>query len=243
MEPLRAIGATDWNGTTWFDRTNFFQTVPTSALDQALYMESDRMGHLLGALNQERLDNQRGVVQNEKRQGDNQPYGLWSTRSSRRCSRRPSVPAFDHRFDGRPRPRQPRGPARLAPRQLRPEQRRARARGDVDLPTAKALVQKYFGDIPRGAATRRRRPTCRRCPRASTARCTTACPTRACTALDRAGPARRVRADLDVAATVLGGLASSRLDNALVRGDESAVAVTAATSPSIASACSRSAST
>ncbi len=48
MEPLRAIGATDWNGTTWFDRTNFFQTVPTSALDQALYMESDRMGHLLG---------------------------------------------------------------------------------------------------------------------------------------------------------------------------------------------------
>jgi len=48
MEPLRAMGATDWNGTTWFDRTNFFQTVPTSALDQALFMESDRMGHLLG---------------------------------------------------------------------------------------------------------------------------------------------------------------------------------------------------
>ncbi|WP_374275900.1 M16 family metallopeptidase [Brevundimonas sp.] len=44
MEPLRAMGATDWNGTTWYDRTNFFQTVPTSALDQALYMESDRMG-------------------------------------------------------------------------------------------------------------------------------------------------------------------------------------------------------
>jgi len=76
MEPLRAIGATDWNGTTWFDRTNFFQTVPTSALEQALYMESDRMGHLLGALNQERLDNQRGVVQNEKRQGENQPYAV-----------------------------------------------------------------------------------------------------------------------------------------------------------------------
>jgi len=76
MEPLRALGATDWNGTTYFDRTNYFQTVPTAALERALYMESDRMGHLLGALTQERLDNQRGVVQNEKRQGDNQPYGL-----------------------------------------------------------------------------------------------------------------------------------------------------------------------
>src|SRR5688572_5108582 len=70
MTPLRDIGATDWNGTTWFDRTNFFQTVPTAALEQALYMESDRMGHLLGALNQERLDNQHGVAQNEKRKGD-----------------------------------------------------------------------------------------------------------------------------------------------------------------------------
>ena len=72
----RAMGATDLNGTTWFDRTNYFQTVPTPALEQALYLESDRMGYLLGTVSQERLDNQRGVVQNEKRQGDNQPYGL-----------------------------------------------------------------------------------------------------------------------------------------------------------------------
>jgi zinc protease len=47
------IGATDANGTTWFDRTNYFQTVPTPALEQALYLESDRMGHLLGAISQE----------------------------------------------------------------------------------------------------------------------------------------------------------------------------------------------
>ena len=58
------------------DRTNYFETVPTGALDRALFLESDRMGHLLGAVTQEKLDNQRGVVQNEKRQGDNNPYGL-----------------------------------------------------------------------------------------------------------------------------------------------------------------------
>jgi zinc protease len=69
------VGATDMNGTTNFDRTNYFQNVPKTALDMALWMESDRMGHLLGAVTQERLDEQRGVVQNEKRQGDNQPYG------------------------------------------------------------------------------------------------------------------------------------------------------------------------
>lgn len=75
FEPLEEVGATGLNGTTWFDRTNYFQTVPTPALERVLWMESDRMGHLLGAVTQEKLDNQRGVVQNEKRQGDNQPYG------------------------------------------------------------------------------------------------------------------------------------------------------------------------
>lgn len=72
---LEDIGATNLNGTTNRDRTNYFQNVPVNALDQALWMESDRMGHMLGAVDQERLDEQRGVVQNEKRQGENQPYG------------------------------------------------------------------------------------------------------------------------------------------------------------------------
>ncbi|MGI9546307.1 MAG: M16 family metallopeptidase [Flavobacteriaceae bacterium] len=72
---LESIGGTDVNGTTNFDRTNYFQNVPVSALDQVLFLESDRMGHLLGAIDQARLDEQRGVVQNEKRQGENQPYG------------------------------------------------------------------------------------------------------------------------------------------------------------------------
>ena len=75
FKPFELIGATDQNGTTWNDRTNYFETVPTTALDMTLWMESDRMGHLLGAIGQKELDTQRGVVQNEKRQDENQPYG------------------------------------------------------------------------------------------------------------------------------------------------------------------------
>lgn len=75
FKALESIGATDLNGTTNNDRTNYFQNVPVAALDQVLFLESDRMGHLLGAIDQSKLDEQRGVVQNEKRQGENQPYG------------------------------------------------------------------------------------------------------------------------------------------------------------------------
>ena len=82
FEPLRQIGATDLNGTTWLDRTNYFETVPKSALEVALFLESDRMGHLLDAVTQEKLDNQISVVSNEKRQGDNRPYGLVTYRQT-----------------------------------------------------------------------------------------------------------------------------------------------------------------
>ena len=64
FEYTRAMGATDLNGTTWFDRTNYFQTVPRPALERSLFLEADRMGHLLGAVTQENLTNQIGVVQN-----------------------------------------------------------------------------------------------------------------------------------------------------------------------------------
>lgn len=75
FKALDRLGATGTNGTTNFDRTNYFQVVPTTALDSVLWLESDRMGHMLQAVTQELLDEQRGVVQNEKRQGENQPYG------------------------------------------------------------------------------------------------------------------------------------------------------------------------
>ena len=76
LELVDKVGATDLNGTTWFDRTNYFQTVPKGALDRILFLESDRMGHMLEAIDQDVLDEQRGVVQNEKRQGDNEPYAM-----------------------------------------------------------------------------------------------------------------------------------------------------------------------
>src|SRR3954464_14568100 len=76
FKAMEKVGATDLNGTTSEDRTNYFENAPKDALDFILWMESDRMGHLVGAINQAKLDEQRGVVQNEKRQGENQPYGL-----------------------------------------------------------------------------------------------------------------------------------------------------------------------
>ncbi len=74
FSPFTEAGATGMNGTTDPDRTNYYATVPTAALDMALWMESDRMSHLLGAIDQAALDEQRRVVKNEKRQGDNRPY-------------------------------------------------------------------------------------------------------------------------------------------------------------------------
>ena len=75
FKAVEPVGATDLNGTTNEDRTNYFQNVPISALDRILWLESDRMGHLVGVIDKARLDEQRGVVQNEKRQGENGPYG------------------------------------------------------------------------------------------------------------------------------------------------------------------------
>ncbi len=64
------------NGSTWYDRTNYFETLPSHHLDRGLWLESDRMGFFLGGIHQEKLDNQRDVVMNERRQRvDNQPYG------------------------------------------------------------------------------------------------------------------------------------------------------------------------
>ena len=75
---IQAAGGT-MNGTTWLDRTNYFETVPSHQLELALWLEADRMGTLLDALSQENLDNQREVVKNEKRWSyDNRPYGSWN---------------------------------------------------------------------------------------------------------------------------------------------------------------------
>ncbi len=74
-EAMDDVGANNRNGTTNTDRTNFFEDVPVSALERTLYLEADRMGFLAGRISKEMLERERGVVQNEKRQGENQPYG------------------------------------------------------------------------------------------------------------------------------------------------------------------------
>ncbi len=233
FEPLREIGATDFNGTTWFDRTNYFQTVPTPALERALFLESDRMGHLLGALTEANLKNQIGVVQNEKRQGDNQPYGLVEYAQLEGLF--PEKHPYRHSTIG--------SMADLDSASLDDVKQWFRDKygpnnailvlaGDVSAAEARPLVEKYFGDIPRGPVNR---PAAAAVP-------TLPAP-RADVMKDRVANTRLYRnwavpgltdpdyIPLDVAATVLGGLASSRLDNILVRQEQSAVAVTANVQP------------
>src|SRR5690606_6370331 len=151
FEPMQEVGATDMNGTTWLDRTNYFQTVPTPALDLALWMESDRMGHLLGAVTQEKLDNQRGVVQNEKRQGDNAPYGrvnydlyegLFPPGHPYRHPTIGSMEDLDAASleDVREWFRTYYGPNNAV----------LVLAGDIDVATARQKVEKYFGHIPAG---------------------------------------------------------------------------------------------
>jgi zinc protease len=151
FEVLEPLGATDLNGTTNQDRTNYFQNVPTTAVDLALWMESDRMGHLLGAVDQERLDEQRGVVQNEKRQGENQPYGrVWEEIYG---STYPAGHPYSHSVIG--------SMEDLDAASLEdvhewfqtyygPQNAVLVVAGDIDVATAISKVEKYFGDIPPG---------------------------------------------------------------------------------------------
>ena len=149
--PLDEVGATDVNGTTWFDRTNYFQTVPTPALERVLWMESDRMGHLLGAVSQKKLDNQRGVVQNEKRQGDNQPYGR--AEYSVLEGLLPAAHPYRHSTIGSMEDIEA---ATLEDVKEWFKKYYGAANtvlviaGDIDAETARPMVEKYFGDIEAG---------------------------------------------------------------------------------------------
>jgi len=88
----KAAGASDINGTTDFDRTNYFETLPSNQLELALWLESDRMGYLPDKLDQANLSNQQDVVRNERRQSlENAPYGVIEEDSFTRSSRK-SIP-------------------------------------------------------------------------------------------------------------------------------------------------------
>jgi predicted Zn-dependent peptidase len=229
FEYLAEAGATDYNGTTWFDRTNYFQTVPRPALERALWLESDRMGYLLGAVTQSKLDNQRGVVQNEKREGDNEPGGLVEYEYLGTLF--PEGHPYHHSTIG--------SMADLDSASLDDVKAWFRDRygpnnatlviaGDISAAEARPLVEKYFGPIARGPVNT---PAAAEVP-------TLAAPVRkimkdqvAATSVTRywavEGITGKDRIALDVGAAILGGLASSRLDNVLVRDEQLAVNVSA----------------
>lgn len=149
---LQDMGATNYNGMTGTDSTDYFQTVPKNALEQILFLESDRMGHLLGAVTPEKLKKQIDVVKNEKRQADAQPLGsrLWYEISKNLY---PVGHPYHHSPIG--------SMADLDNASLEDVHQWFKTYygaanailvlvGDIDADEAKPLVEKYFGDIPPG---------------------------------------------------------------------------------------------
>ena len=227
--PLEGAGSTSTNGSTWYDRTNYVETVPTGALDLALMMESDRMGHLLGAVTQDKLDKQRGVVQNEKRQGDNEPYGLaeyaigeglfpvghpyrHATIGSMADLNAASVTDVRQWFIDNY------GPNNVV----------LVLSGDIDAAAAQPKVEKWFGAIPRGGEVRKVEAGPVTLPAPVHRTMTDQVPqVKLYRAWSGPGLAHGDAPALAMAMEVLGGLSSSRLDNALVRGQQIATHVSA----------------
>ena len=151
FKATQRIGATSQNGTTNVDRTNYFQTVPKAALDSMLWLESDRMGHLLGAVDQAKLDEQRAVVKNEKRQGDNAPYAKASDLIMRATM--PVGHPYAHSTIGS---MEDLDAASLGDvhewfrTYYGPSNAVLVLSGDITLAEAREKVQKYFGDITPG---------------------------------------------------------------------------------------------
>jgi zinc protease len=152
FELVQRAGGT-LNGSTWLDRTNYFETVPSNQLELALWLEANRMGYLLPAMTQQKLDTQRDVVQNERRWSmDNQPYGTWWERLPALCF--PPTHPFHHSLIG--------SMADLDAASLddiaqffatyyTPDNAVLSIAGDFDRDEARALVERHFGPIPRGA--------------------------------------------------------------------------------------------
>ncbi|QDP20556.1 M16 family metallopeptidase [Sphingomonas xanthus] len=226
---LQQIGATDLNGTTNFDRTNYFQTVPTGALERVLFMESDRMGHLLGAVSQGVLDNQRGVVQNEKRQGDNRPGGLVFYEVLKALF--PEGHPYRHSPIG--------SMADLDAASMAdvrnwfvdnygPNNAVLVLAGDISAAQARPMVEKYFGNIKRGPVNEPAQATV---PVLGAPKSMVMKDNVAAVSVSRYWPVPGLLdpqlVALDVGGSVLGGLASSRLDQKLVREEKIATSVSA----------------
>ena len=229
FEPFELAGATDQNGTTNTDRTNYFENVPTTALDMALWMESDRMGHLLGAIDQAALDEQRGVVQNEKRQGENQPYGR--SYDLLTAASYPESHPYHHTTIG--------SMTDLDAATLDdvknwfkswygPNNAVLVLAGDIDVATARTKVARYFGDIAPTAKVPKQKPQI--AARKTSTRATTSdqVPQTRIYRVWNVPQTGAVDTDrLQAFAYVLGGARSSRLDRRLVHQDKIADQVSA----------------
>ena len=154
LEAAGGRGGADINGTTNTDRTNYFEQVPSNQLELALWLEADRMGTLLETVDQVKLDNQREVVKNERRQGvDNQPYGTWVERVMGTVF--PATHPYNHSVIGS---MTDLSAATLADVQnffrtyYAPNNAVLVIAGDIEIPGAKAMVRKHFGAMPRGPA-------------------------------------------------------------------------------------------
>jgi zinc protease len=150
---LEGAGATDINGTTSYDRTNYFETVPSNQLELALWLESDRMGFLLETLDRAKVTNQRDVVRNERRQGEGTPYDLADEAVGHLLF--PKTHPYYGNVIG--------SHADIESARLNdvrdffqhyyiPNNASVAIAGDFDRAKVKALVAKYFGPIPRGPA-------------------------------------------------------------------------------------------
>ena len=233
LEAAGGRAGADINGTTSWDRTNYFEQVPSNQVELALWLESDRMGTLTETLTKEKLDNQREVVKNERRQSvDNQPYGSWLEKSEELMF--PESHPYHHSVIG--------SMADLSAASVEdvrsffktyyaPNNAVLVIAGDIDVPQTKAMVRKYFGPIPRGPNP----------PRLANMNLPTIIGREQRVVVqDALAPAPRIyvayrvpaekdrRAPVvDVLASVIGGGSSSRLDEALVRRQQIATSVTA----------------
>ncbi len=152
LEAAGGRGGNDINGTTNWDRTNYFEQLPSNQVELALWLEADRMGTLTQVLTQEKLDNQREVVKNERRQSyDNVPYGTWTERVEEALF--PAGHPYHHSIIG--------SMADLSAASREDVERFFKTyyapnnavlvvAGDIDVPQVKGLVRKYFAPIPRG---------------------------------------------------------------------------------------------
>jgi len=232
LEAAGGRAGADINGTTSWDRTNYFEQLPSNQLELALWLESDRMGTLTETLTKEKLDNQREVVKNERRQSvDNQPYGTWLEKSEEALF--PESHPYHHSVIG--------SMADLSAASVEdvrtffktyyaPNNAVLVVAGDIDVPQAKAMVRKYFGPIPRGPVPPRLAnmslPTIVGREQRIVVQDALAPAPRVYVAY-RVPPAKDRRAPVvSLLSSVIGGGSSSRLDESLVRRQQIATGVT-----------------